>query len=110
MSRIPKPRRFELQQTVRADGAVVIAVRGELDLHTAPRLGDTRDQLAGQYRDAVLDLSGVEFVDLAADVSSPGARSVGRARVEHCLLWVVRAGAPTERPVRGSAPSGCRPA
>jgi anti-sigma B factor antagonist len=46
------------------DGATVVAVGGELDLGSSPRLRDAavRQLLAGD-REVVLDLTGVEFID-----------------------------------------------
>jgi anti-sigma B factor antagonist len=43
-------------------GATVIAVQGELDLSTAPRLQESI-QAAGEFRSMVLDLSGCDFID-----------------------------------------------
>lgn len=46
------------------DGRTVVAVGGEIDVYTAPRLRDTITSLvaAGKY-DLVIDLSAVEFLD-----------------------------------------------
>lgn len=46
------------------DGRTVVAVGGEIDVYTAPRLRDTIASLvaAGKY-DLVIDLSAVEFLD-----------------------------------------------
>ena|SRR2546421_12730973 len=48
----------------RAKGTAVVAVTGEVDLYTAPRLRETIDSaIAGTPRELVIDLSGVEFLD-----------------------------------------------
>lgn len=46
------------------DGRIVVAVGGEIDVYTAPRLRDTIASVvtAGNY-DLVIDLSAVEFLD-----------------------------------------------
>lgn len=46
------------------DGATVVAVGGEIDVYTAPKLRDKITELvaAGSY-DLVVDLEGVEFLD-----------------------------------------------
>lgn len=51
-------------ETVEASGRTVIAVGGEIDVYTAPKLRDTITDLvaAGSY-DLVVDLSAVEFLD-----------------------------------------------
>jgi anti-anti-sigma factor len=49
--------------TIRQDGGmVVVALAGELDLATAPELGDALESLDA---DATVDLSGVTFMDCA---------------------------------------------
>ena len=46
------------------DGRTVVAVGGEIDVYTAPRLRDTIASLvAGGAYDLVIDLSAVEFLD-----------------------------------------------
>jgi anti-sigma B factor antagonist len=48
----------------RSNGTAVVAVRGELDLYTAPRLWDALDSaIAGKPHELVIDLSNVTFVD-----------------------------------------------
>jgi anti-sigma B factor antagonist len=48
----------------RSNGTAVVAVRGELDLYTAPRLWDALDSaIAGRPHELVIDLSNVTFVD-----------------------------------------------
>ena len=45
-------------------GAAVLAVRGEIDLRTAPRLWDDLDRVIGEGAlDVVLDLGQLEFID-----------------------------------------------
>jgi anti-sigma B factor antagonist len=48
---------------VRADGATVIYVQGEIDMATAERLRDAIEPHMGPEQTIVLDLSGVEFMD-----------------------------------------------
>lgn len=55
----PTPNPFELEAEER-DGVHVIAIRGELDLHTAPRLEEQLEDLEAQV---LLDLSACEFID-----------------------------------------------
>jgi anti-sigma B factor antagonist len=48
----------------RSNGTAVVAVRGEVDLYTAPRLWEAIDAaMAGTPRELVIDLSGVTFLD-----------------------------------------------
>jgi anti-sigma B factor antagonist len=55
----PKPISFELADE-ELDGVHVIAIRGELDLDTAPQL---EERLEGVDADLLIDLSGCEFID-----------------------------------------------
>ena len=50
-------------KVVRADGAAVIYVQGEIDLNTAERLRDAIEPHLGPNQTIVLDLSGVDFMD-----------------------------------------------
>lgn len=51
-------------ETVRSDRHVVVAVRGELDAHTAPRLTAVLNELwDGGVERAVIDLRQLEFID-----------------------------------------------
>ncbi|MBD8870912.1 STAS domain-containing protein [Nocardioides donggukensis] len=47
-----------------ADGVTIVAVEGEIDVYTAPKLRDKISDLvgAGVY-DLIIDMSGVEFLD-----------------------------------------------
>jgi anti-sigma B factor antagonist len=48
----------------RTNGTAVIAVQGEVDLYTAPRLWDTIDAaIAGTPHELVIDLTDVKFLD-----------------------------------------------
>src|SRR5438477_7649370 len=48
----------------RTNGTAVVAVRGDVDLYTAPRLWETIDAaIAGTPHELVTDLSGVSFLD-----------------------------------------------
>ena len=55
----PSPNPFELEGEER-EGVHVSAIRGELDLHTAPQL---EERLEGLGASVILDLSGCEFID-----------------------------------------------
>jgi anti-sigma B factor antagonist len=52
-------------RVVRADGATVIYVQGEIDMNTAGRLRDALEPHMGPEQTIVLDLSGVDFMDSA---------------------------------------------
>jgi anti-sigma B factor antagonist len=48
----------------RTNGTAVIAVQGDVDLYTAPRLWDTIDTaIAGTPHELVIDLTDVSFLD-----------------------------------------------
>jgi len=55
----PTPNPFELEGEEH-EGVYLIAIRGELDLHTAPQL---EERLEGLDANVILDLSGCEFID-----------------------------------------------
>lgn len=55
----PTPNPFALESE-EYEGVHVVAVRGELDLHTAPQL---EERLEGLDANLLLDLSGCEFID-----------------------------------------------
>jgi anti-sigma B factor antagonist len=48
------------------DGTHVLAVRGELDLYSTPRLTAELETIAGETTNVVLDLSEVSFMDSTA--------------------------------------------
>jgi len=48
------------------DGAVVIHVKGDLDVYTAPRLKEALDEGAAAGGSLILDLSEVDFIDSTA--------------------------------------------
>ena len=51
-------------ETREADGKTVVAVGGEIDVYTAPKLRDKITELVGEgVYDLVIDLSAVEFLD-----------------------------------------------
>ncbi len=61
------PPEFALEASDGPDGAHVLAVRGELDISTAPRLRDAlREAADAERRTVVIDLSGSTFVDSTA--------------------------------------------
>jgi anti-anti-sigma factor len=70
------PDAFEIDQVNRADGTVVVTVRGELDMATAPELQAVLADLAARGQGTVLDLSALSFID------STGLRLVLAAGVE----------------------------
>jgi anti-anti-sigma factor len=92
-----------LATDVRAEnGAIVIYVSGEIDLHTCERLRDAIEPHMGPTQMIVLDLSGVRFMDssalhvleqargtLTADGGSLMLRNPSRAA--HRLLTLARA-------------------
>ncbi|HEV3352813.1 MAG TPA: STAS domain-containing protein [Acidimicrobiales bacterium] len=48
----------------RSNGTAVVAVRGEVDLYTAPQVWETIDKaIAGAPEELVIDLSDVTFLD-----------------------------------------------
>lgn len=51
-------------ETRDVDGRTIVAVGGEIDVYTAPKLRETISELvaAGHY-DLIIDLQGVEFLD-----------------------------------------------
>jgi anti-sigma B factor antagonist len=57
------PSGFRIHERPRPDGAIVVAVFGELDLCTCPQLDAALTRLAAQQSAVVLDLMGVEFMD-----------------------------------------------
>jgi anti-sigma B factor antagonist len=56
---------FGIRCLAEDDGSVVVAVSGEVDVATAPRLHDVLDHLLIRQRATVLDLSEVRFLDSA---------------------------------------------
>jgi stage II sporulation protein AA (anti-sigma F factor antagonist) len=58
------PTPFDLKTTVH-DGLAVVAVVGELDLATAPRLSEVLAAMAEPGRVILVDLSDTEFMDCA---------------------------------------------
>jgi anti-sigma B factor antagonist len=61
----PDLNEFSLAETVLRGGTIVVAVSGDIDLATAPRLKAVLDRLARQRRRTMLDLSGVTFMESA---------------------------------------------
>src|SRR5450432_1022193 len=62
-SRLPEPFRCRVSRWAEA---TVVAVRGEIDLATAPTLDDTIDLVQWSTSRVVLDLSEVSFLDSTA--------------------------------------------
>lgn len=58
------PAPFEVESEQREDGICVVAVRGELDMNTAPELEDELKRAAlDDAATVMLDLSACEFID-----------------------------------------------
>ena len=55
---------FDVKTTER-DGSATVAVSGDLDCATAPRLRATLERVASARRTVLVDLSGTEFMDCA---------------------------------------------
>jgi len=61
-----RPETFRIDPPQRSDGAVRLAVVGELDAATAPELAEAlRGLTAGSESQIVLDFAGLEFIDSA---------------------------------------------
>lgn len=66
--------------TERIDGVAVIALAGEVDIHTAPRLSKSITAALGDGAyDLVIDLGGVEFMDSSGLHTLVGALKKVRA-------------------------------
>ena len=63
----PNPRGEDVDLTLatsEVDGATIIAVGGEIDVYTAPKLRDKITELvAGGVYDIIVDMEAVEFLD-----------------------------------------------
>ena len=59
------PSPFEVRNEALEDGILAFAVRGELDLNTAPELARPLEDVLSEADDAsiLIDLSGCEFID-----------------------------------------------
>ena len=57
---------FEVSIDERAEAYSVIAVRGEVDLHTAPKVQYAIERAAAAARAVVVDMSGIAFMDSTA--------------------------------------------
>ena len=57
---------FEVSIDEHAEAYSVIAVRGEVDLHTAPKFESAIERAARTNRTVVVDMSGVAFMDSTA--------------------------------------------
>ena len=57
---------FEVSIDEHAEAYSVIAVRGEVDLHTAPKVQSAIERAAGANGTIVLDMGGVAFMDSTA--------------------------------------------
>ena len=63
----PNPRGVDVDLTLatsEVDGATIIAVGGEIDVYTAPKLRDKITELVGDgIYDIIVDMEAVEFLD-----------------------------------------------
>jgi anti-anti-sigma factor len=60
----PLPGHLDVSLATRSDGALVIALAGELDLATSSELATKLEELAGQpHRPVIVDLSHLTFLD-----------------------------------------------
>ena len=57
---------FEVSIDEHAEAYSIIAVRGEVDLHTAPKFESAIERAARTNRTVVVDMSGVAFMDSTA--------------------------------------------
>jgi anti-sigma B factor antagonist len=57
---------FEVSIDEHAEAYSVIAVRGEVDLHTAPKVQSAIERAADKDGAVVVDMAGVEFMDSTA--------------------------------------------
>ncbi len=57
---------FEVSIDEHAEAYSIIAVRGEVDLHTAPKVENAIERAARSNATVVLDMSGVAFMDSTA--------------------------------------------
>jgi anti-sigma B factor antagonist len=57
---------FEVSIDEHAEAYSVVAVRGEVDLHTAPKFESAIERAARTYGTVVVDMSGVAFMDSTA--------------------------------------------
>lgn len=57
---------FEVSVVEHADSYSVIAVRGEVDLHTAPKVRHAIEQGADGVEAVVVDMAGITFIDSTA--------------------------------------------
>jgi anti-sigma B factor antagonist len=66
-ARRPNPRGVDVDLTLatsEVDGATIIAVGGEIDVYTAPKLRDKITELVGDgIYDIIVDMEAVEFLD-----------------------------------------------
>jgi anti-sigma B factor antagonist len=88
---------FTLETTGR-DGLTLVALRGELDLSSSPRLAETLEALAGEDRRVVLDLRDLQFMDSTG--LAVILRYHQRAKDARFDLVVVRGPEPVDRVFR----------
>jgi len=54
---------LDLKEDTPSQGPWTVAIRGEIDLYTAPALREAFDRAVSAGKEVVLDLSGTEFID-----------------------------------------------
>ena len=59
----PLPSPLEITTTAAVDGAICVAISGELDLATAPELEAVLAEEYAKGRTLVLDMEGLDFID-----------------------------------------------
>ena len=93
LASLPTP--FVVDVSAGAGGAVSIRVAGELDVATAPELGEALRRQAALGRDVVLDLAGVEFIDSTGVVVV--WQAIAEAKMRGCELSIRDALPPSVR-------------
>jgi len=74
----------------RERGAVVLRPQGEVDYHTAPALTSAVEQVEGPWREVVVDLSRVPFMDSAGLHALLDLERCCRERGGHLVVKGVR--------------------
>ena len=89
---------FEVSIDDHAEAYSVIAVRGEIDLHTAPKVQYAIERAAETNGAVVVDMSGVAFMDSTALSALCAPRTPCRSREPRC------GSPPPRRPSSASSP------
>lgn len=98
----PEPPELLAVTITRDDGAVVVTVRGEIDLYTAPSLAaalrDAVDQAPGSL--VVIDLSAVTF--MASSGIAVLTTGLSHAQQRDCRILLAGGGRPVHRPLEAA--------